>query len=88
MAVVKIKDKKQLDQLVAKLTLRLGKKIPQQDVLDVCIKLSTNHIDELADYFSPVPKISKERVIKILNMAEDFEESTKGDIDADLYGAD
>ena len=88
MAVVKIKDKKQLDQLVAKLTLRLGKKIPQQDVLDVCIKLSTNHIDELADYFSPVPKISKERVIQILNMAEDFEESTKGDIDADLYAAD
>ncbi len=88
MAVVKIKEKKELDELVAKLTLRLGKKISQQDVLDACIKLSTIHITELETYFSPVSKISNERVKEILDMAEDFEYSSKGDIDTDLYGID
>ncbi|MHA1280105.1 MAG: hypothetical protein ACTSQI_12325, partial [Candidatus Helarchaeota archaeon] len=88
MSVVKIKEKKELDKLVANLTLRLGRKISQQDILSACVKLSTKHIDELEDYFSPKPKISKERVTEILNMADDFEYSTKGDIDTDLYGAE
>jgi len=86
MAVVKLKEKKELDRLVATLNLRLGKKVPQQDILDACIKLSTKHLDELEDYFSPTPKISKKRVKEILEMAEDFEYTTTGDIDKDIYG--
>ena len=86
MAVVKLKEKKELDKLVANLNLRLGKKVPQQDILDACIKLSTKHIEELEDYFSPVPKISKKRVKEIIDMCEDFEYTTTGDIDKDLYG--
>lgn len=86
MSVVKLKEKKELDKLVANLNLRLGKKVPQQDILDACIKLSTEHIEELEDYFSPTPKISKKRIKEILDMAEDFEYSTSGDIDTDIYG--
>jgi len=86
MAVVKLKGKKELDKLVATLNLRLGKKIPQQDILDACIKLSTKHIEELEDYFSPTSQISQKRVKEILDLAEDFEYTTSGDLDSDLYG--
>ena len=63
MAVVKIKEKKELDELVANLTLRLGKKISQQDVLDACIKLSTIHITEL-ETISPLFLRSRTRELE------------------------
>ncbi|TFF85850.1 MAG: hypothetical protein EU551_03175 [Promethearchaeota archaeon] len=88
MATIKIQNKKELDNLIENLTLRLGKKISQQEVIDACIKLSTSHIDELIDYFSPTPRISEERIKEILTMAEDFEYYTSGDIDTDLYEQD
>ena len=86
MVVVKLKEKMELDKLVAQLTLRMNKKISQQGILDACIKLSYKIIDELEIYFSPVPKLSKKRVIEILDMANEFDYSTKGSIDTDLYG--
>ncbi|TFG05739.1 MAG: hypothetical protein EU536_00765 [Promethearchaeota archaeon] len=85
-AVVKLKEKRELDRLVANLNLRLGKKIPQQDVLDACIKLATDHLDDLEAYFSSTPSLTKARMKEILEMAEDFEYSTSGDIDQDIYG--
>ena len=56
MAVVKLTNKDELDKLVASLTLRLGKKIPQQTVIDACIELSAFHIDELENKFSEKKK--------------------------------
>ena len=87
MMIVKLKTKKELDKLIVQLTLRLGKKILQQDILEACIKLSIKYIDELETYFSPVPKLSKKRVKEILDMADDFNYNTKGNIDADLYNS-
>ena len=81
-----MKEKKELDQLIANLNLRLGINISQEEVLDACIKLSTKYIEELVDYFSSTPKISKKRIKEILNSAEEFEYTTGGDIDTDLYG--
>ena len=87
MSVVKLKKKAELDKLVASLTLRLGKKVSQQDVLDACIKLSTTHIDELESYFSEASRLSEKRIKEILDMADDFDYEISRDIDQDLYGA-
>jgi hypothetical protein len=47
MSVVKIYNKNRLDRLVAKLTLRLGRKPTQQEVVDLCIELGENHFESL-----------------------------------------
>ncbi|MHA1799264.1 MAG: hypothetical protein ACTSVY_12535 [Candidatus Helarchaeota archaeon] len=86
MSVVKLKNKDELDRLVARITLNLGKKVTQQDVLNACIKLSTRHIDELETYFLKNQRITKERVQEILDMADDFDYDTSKSIDQDLYG--
>ena len=86
MAVVKLRKKDELDKLVATLTLRVGRKISQQSIIDACIELSTIHIDELEQYFSSKPKMSKKRMEEILAMSDDFDYDTKKTIDEDLYG--
>lgn len=86
MAVIKIIDKDALDKLIATLTLRLGKKIHQQDVIDACIKLSSIHLDELEGYFTDKKVLTKKKVEEILKLSEDFDFETKGSIDADIYG--
>lgn len=85
MAVVKLTKKDELDKLIANLTLRLGKRVSQQSVLDACIHLSSTHIDELESYCSDKSHLSRKRVAEILEMAEDFDYDTKGSDDKDLY---
>ena len=86
MSLVKINDRAKLDKIVASVTLKLGKKIPQQDVLDGCLTLSQEHIDELANLLADSSTLSKKRAQEIIDLAEDFEFMTKGSIDKDLYG--
>ena len=86
MAVVKLSKKDELDKLVATLTLRIGKKIPQQEVLDVCIEHSLKNIDEIEMYFSPPVKLSKERIEEIMAMGDDFDYDKKKSIDDVVYG--
>ena len=87
MTVVKIKNKNELDKLVATLILRLGKKVSQQDILDACIKFSNMNIDKIEEILRNNNfKISKERVKEILEMADEFDFETKGSIDEDIYG--
>lgn len=88
MAVVKLKDKGELDKLVASLTLRLGHKVSQQDVLDACIRISSNRMEELEQFFSPKQNLTKQRIKQILKMADDFDYQTRGTIDEDLYGSE
>ncbi|MCK4501073.1 hypothetical protein KAU11_11295 [Candidatus Babeliales bacterium] len=87
MAVVKLRDKNKLDKLIAKLILRLGRKVSQQDVIDTCIDIASLHISELEERFTEKPPLSQTQLKKILDMAENFEYSTKGSIDDDIYGA-
>ncbi len=86
MAVVKLKNKDELDKLVALLTLRLGGKVSQQDVLDACVLLSTIHIDELENHFTRKRKLSKKRAQEILEFAVAFDYDTSKSIDEELYG--
>jgi hypothetical protein len=87
MAVVKLTKKEDLDQLIATLVLRIGKKITQQDVLDACVNLGITHMEELEAYFGNKPNISKKRLDALLNSGENFDYDSKGSIDEDLYGA-
>lgn len=38
MSIVKITNKQDLDELVAKITLKLGRKPSQQEILDLCVR--------------------------------------------------
>jgi len=86
MHVVKLPNRENLDQIIAKLTLRLGRKVSQQEVLNACLKISSNHLDELEQYFSNRPQLTKKQVEEILKLPENFDYISKGSIDEDLYG--
>ncbi len=86
MAVVKVKKKEELDKLVAQVTLRLGKKVSQQDVIDACIEFSKMHIEELEKQLTKKAKMSKKRMKEILEMAEEIEYDENKTIDQELYG--
>ena len=47
MSIVKISNKKSLEQLQAKLPLRLGRKPTQQDTLDYCLILANQNFEEI-----------------------------------------
>ena len=58
MAVVKIKNKKALEQLQAKLTMRMGRKLTQQETLDYCIMLADQNIDKLVQIADNIPTLT------------------------------
>ena len=93
MSVVKIGNKEQLEKLQARLTLRLGKRPTQQEVLDLCVQLGIKEFDELIELIENPPILSKEKVKRILNRRDTRENIPyeKGDQlhseeDRDIYG--
>lgn len=66
MAVVKLTKKKTLEQLQAKLTLRLGRKLTQQETLDYCVLLASQSFDKLVEIADKTPIITKEKVEKFI----------------------
>ena len=66
MSIVKIGDKKQLEQLQAKITLRLGRRPTQQEVLDLCVKLGLTYFDNLVNLLQHLPNLDREKVQRIL----------------------
>ena len=85
MAVVKITNKNELDKLVASLTLKIGKKVPQQTVIDLCVRFASMHLDELEKIISPQKSLSPSRIQEILNSADDFDFDDSKTIDETLY---
>ena len=72
MAVVKITKKEKLDTLLAKITLRLGKKPTQQEVLDLCVELGEEHFEELLGKLNPVPKLDDDKIQRIIKIREEM----------------
>ena len=66
MSIVKIGDKKLLEQLQARLTMRLGKRPTQQEVLDLCVKLGLSQLDLLAELVEKHPVLDEKKVLSIL----------------------
>ena len=92
MSVIKISNKYAIDELQAKLILRLGRKISQQETLDLCIQFATQHFEEILSGASSIPMLSPEKVEKIIKRAEKYKdtyynekESFSNPEDEDIY---
>ncbi len=68
MSIVKITNKQNLDELVAKITLRLGRKTTQQEILDHCVRLGQDHFDELIQRINPIPVFDDKKLQDIMAM--------------------
>jgi hypothetical protein len=66
MAVVKLNKKKALEKLQARLTLRLGRKITQQETLDYCVLLASQNFDQLVKILEKAPILTQEKVERFL----------------------
>ncbi len=66
MSIVKIKNKKGLEQLQAKLTLRLGRKPTQQETLDYCLILANQNFEEIIQIAMHLPILNPKRAEKII----------------------
>ncbi len=96
MAVVKIQNKDRLDQLVARLTMRLGRKPTQQEVVDTCIRMGDERFEDLIGRLNPVPILDDEKMEKILAIPDELADvpwnipNKNKDLrpdDADVYGS-
>ncbi|QEE17203.1 hypothetical protein DSAG12_03035 [Promethearchaeum syntrophicum] len=70
MSIVKITNKQYLDELIAKITLRLGRKPTQQEILDHCVRLGQDHFDELIQRINPSPIFDDKKLQDIIDMRE------------------
>ena len=92
MSIVKISNKEALEKLQAKLTLRLGRKLTQQETLDICIKSGLDNTDILLQYIEDTPIVNKEKITAILkardelaNIPYDIESNELSEDDKDIY---
>lgn len=92
MSIVKIKNKKALEQLQAKLTLRLGRRPTQIEILDYCLILANDNFEKLVELVSNMPVLSlekSEQIIearnKLMNIIYDEEASFGSRDDKDIY---
>lgn len=92
MSIVKIKNKKALEQLQAKLTLRLGRKPTQIAILDYCLILANDNFEKLVELVSNMPVLNLEKSEQIIearnklkNVIYDKEASFGSRDDKDIY---
>ncbi len=87
MANVKLNNKNLLEKLQAEITLKLGKKMSQQDVLDKSIEFAYEHLDEFVSENIDHPKLTKELIKRIRENRYDgpLEHPDKSD-DELIYG--
>ncbi|MBN2151892.1 MAG: hypothetical protein JW839_10625 [Candidatus Lokiarchaeota archaeon] len=94
MTVVKIQNKDRLDKLIARLTMRIGRKPTQQEVVDVSIRMADERFDELLSRLNQVPIIDDDKLKKILALPEELSgvpwdtsaARYAGADDAEIYG--
>jgi DNA uptake protein ComE-like DNA-binding protein len=75
MSIVKIKNKKGLEQLQAKLTLRLGRKPTQQETLDYCLILANQNFEKMIQIAMHLPILNPKKAQNIIE-----ERNSLGDI--------
>jgi len=94
MAVVKITKKEKLDTLLARITLRLGRRPAQQEVLDLCVELGEEHFEDLLNKLNPGPVLDDAKISKIISMSKNLvdvpwepitKENTSNDEDFEIY---
>lgn len=71
MANVKLNNKRLLEKLQAEITLKLGKKISQQEVLDKSIEFTYNRLNEFFVENINKPAVTKEFIERLRESASD-----------------
>jgi hypothetical protein len=82
MSIDKISNKKSLESLQAKLTLRLGRKPTQQETLDYCLILANQKFEEIIQIAMHLPMLNPKRAQKII---EDRNELNDIPYNADVH---
>lgn len=72
MTVIKISNKKNIDDLRAKLILRLGRKVTFQETLDLCVLYASRNIEDILALASSVLALSPEMAEDIIESFEKF----------------
>ena len=86
MAIAKLTKKQKLDELAARLTIDLKKKVSLQELIDLCIELAWDDYDRVIEALRVKKEtLTTEKVKAISALAVSFEEDSKGAIDEDLY---
>ena len=92
MAVIKTTNKEIIDQLQAKLTLQIGKRFTQQEIVDLCIEFAQENLEELINRASNIPRLTPQLADQILKQIDELSEvpydlslSSASEIDKDIY---
>ena len=92
MAVIKTTNKEIIDQLQAKLTLQIGKRFTQQEIVDLCIEFAQENFEELINRASNIPRLTPQLADQILKEIDELAEvpydlslSSASEIDKDIY---
>ncbi|MBD3230245.1 MAG: hypothetical protein GF329_18850 [Candidatus Lokiarchaeota archaeon] len=85
MPAVRIKNKKLLEEIQAKLKRKFGRKFSQQEILDRSVEYLYKNLDGFIGVFFPFIEISPQRLKEIINSASDFDYQTSGNEDLDVY---
>ena len=92
MTVVKVRNKAEIDKLQATLILKLGRKITQQETLELCVKLGKKNVEQLVQLASSQPMLTPEIAEQIIQDFEKFSGTPydvnvkfASDIDNDAY---
>jgi len=92
MAVIKTSNKEIIDQLQAKLTLQIGKRFTQQEIVDLCIEFAQENFEELINRASNIPRLTPQLADQILKEIDELAEvpydlslSSASEIDKDIY---
>jgi len=83
---VKMKNKKLLEEIQAKITLKVGKKFSQQEILDKSVEYLAENLDRFIEDSFPFIEISPQRLNELKESASDFEYISSGNEDTDIYG--
>jgi len=81
-------DKERLERLQALITLRMGKRVTQQEILSRLIKEAYDRSEDFIEgLFEEHPKLSDEEFERVLSLIEDWGvETSWEEIDKVLYG--
>lgn len=92
MAVIKISNKDIIEKIQSKLTLQLGRRFTQQEVVDLCVDYAQDNLEELIGRASNFPRLTPERVDQILKEIENLPDipydtslSMANENDRDIY---
>jgi len=76
MSVIKISDKKLIDKLQARLILQLGRKITQQETIDLCIEYAIENFEDILLIASSTPQLTPKKAEKIIKKFEKYKGTT------------